>query len=145
MISYQCLIYPTLSREESIKSPSFWKPEDYDDPENDPLIQAQIRAIGAANIVCNAWYLEGGEDLRHPYLSPIYADVNGLPKTLMITAEYDFLRAECEAFSRKLEAAGVEHRHLRYGGIFHGTFDRLGYAPQVEDFMIQIAQDMKAL
>lgn len=143
-IAYLCLIYPTVSREESIKSANYWRPEDYEDPEHDPLIQAQIRIIGSMD-ACNEWYLEEGEDLRHPYLSPIFADLKGLPKTLVVTAEYDFLRAECEAFSRKLEKAGVEHRHIRYGGIFHGTFDRLGYAPQVEDILLQIAGDMKAL
>lgn len=143
-LAYQCLIYPTVSREESVKHATYWQPEDYEDPDNDPLIQDQIRVIGSMD-ACNEWYLEDGEDLRQPYLSPIFADLKGLPKTLMITAEYDFLRAECEAFSRKLEAAGVEHRHVRYGGLFHGTFDRLGYAPQVEDILIQIAKDMKAL
>ncbi len=144
MIAYQCLIYPTVSREESVKHATYWKPENYDDPYNDPLIQDQIRIIGSMD-ACNEWYLKEGEDLRHPYLSPLFADLKGLPKTLLVTAEYDFLRAECEEFSRKLEAAGVEHRHIRYGGIFHGTFDRLGYAPQVEDILIQIAKDMKAL
>ena len=144
MLAYQCLIYPTVSREESIYHATYWKPENYEDPENDPLIQAQIRIIGSMD-ACNEWYLEEGEDLKHPYLSPLFAELKGLPKTLLITAEYDFLRAECEEFSRKLEEAGVEHRHIRYGGIFHGTFDRLGYAPQVEDILIQIARDMKAL
>lgn len=145
MISYQGLIYPTVSREESVDSATYWKPEDYDDPYNDPLIAAQIRVIGSLGAECNAWYLEEGQDLRHPYLSPIFANLEGLPKTLLITAEYDFLRAECEEISRMLAAAGVELRHIRYGGIFHGTFDRLGYAPQVEDMLLQISKDMKAL
>lgn len=145
MIHYQGLIYPTVSREESVASATYWKPENYDDPDNDPLIQKQIRVIGSMGDTCNEWYMEEGQDTRNPYLSPIFADLKGLPKTLMITAEYDFLRAECEALSRKLEASGVEHRHIRYGGIFHGTFDRLGYAPQVEDILLEIAGDMKSL
>lgn len=144
MLAYQCLIYPTVSRKESVRNATYWKPEDYDDPENDPLIQTQIRVIGTMD-ACNEWYLEGNEDLCDPYLSPVFADLKGLPKTLLIAAEYDFLRAECEAFSRKLEQAGVEHRHIRYGGLFHGTFDRLGYAPQVEDILLRIAEDMKNL
>lgn len=144
MLAYQCLIYPTVSREESVRTATYWKPEDYDDPQSDPLIQEQIRVIGSMD-ACNEWYLKEGTDLRDPYLSPIFADLKGLPKTLIITAEYDFLRAECEAFTRKLEEAGVPCRHIRYGGIFHGTFDRLGYAPQVEDILIQIAQDMRKL
>lgn len=145
MIHYQCLIYPTVSREESVDSATYWKPEDYDDPEGDPLIQQQIRIIGSMGTTCSGWYMEEGQDPRNPYLSPIFADLKGLPKTLVITAEYDFLRAECEEFSRQLEKAGVQTRHIRYGGIFHGTFDRLGYAPQVEDILLEIAGDMKSL
>lgn len=145
MIHYQCLIYPTVSREESVDHATYWKPENYDDPDNDPLIQQQIRVIGSMGSTCSDWYTEKGQNLRDPYLSPIFGQLKGLPKTLMITAEYDFLRAECEEMSRMLEASGVELRHIRYGGIFHGTFDRLGYAPQVEDILLEIAADMKSL
>ena len=145
MLRYQCLIYPTVSREESVGHATWWKPESYDDPENDPLIQQQIRVIGSMGNTCSDWYMEEGQDPRNPYLSPIFADLAGLPKTLVITAEYDFLRTECEAFTRRLLEAGVQTRHIRYGGIFHGTFDRLGYAPQVEDMLLEIAKDMKNL
>jgi len=52
---------------------------------------------------------------------------------------------ECEALSAKLIAAGVKTRHIRYGGIVHGTFDRLGYSPQVEDMIREIAKDLRRL
>lgn len=145
MIHFQGLIYPTVSREESVESATYWDPKDYDDPYGDPLIAQQIRVIGSLGDTCNDWYLEKGQDLRHPYVSPIYADLTGLPETVVFTAEYDFLRAECEELSRMLLKAGVPCRHIRYGGIFHGTFDRLAYAPQVEDILKQIAQCMRAL
>ena len=144
MISYQCLIYPTVSREESVEHARFWHPEDYDDPYADPLIQQQIRLIGSMGDDLANWYLTGSESPNDPFLSPIVADPHGLPKTLIVTAEYDFLRAECEAYSRILTQAGVPNRHIRYGGLFHGTFDRIGYAPQVEDILREIAADMKA-
>ena len=64
---------------------------------------------------------------------------------LLMTAEYDFLRAECDAYAGMLKKAGVPCRCIRYGGIFHGTFDRLGYAPQVEDMLREIASEMRAL
>lgn len=78
-------------------------------------------------------------------MNPMEAELFGLPETLVITAEYDFLRISCEVLSRKLNTAGVKNRHIRYGGISHGTFDRLGYAPQVEDMLLEIAGDMKML
>lgn len=145
MISYQALIYPTMSRFEKVGSAKYWDPQNYENPNNDPLIEKEIRLIGSMGDQCNNWYLDEGMDPSHPYVSPIFGGMEGLPKTLMITAEYDFLRAECEEYSRMLKKAGIDGRHIRYGGIFHGTFDRLGYAPQVEDMLRVIAEDMMKL
>lgn len=80
-----------------------------------------------------------------PYVSPITASMNGLPAALVVTAEYDFLRPECEELSRRLKSAGVKQRHIRYGGITHGTFDRFGYAPQAEDMLKEMARDIRRL
>lgn len=145
MLSYEALIYPGSHVGETLERPVCWRPELYDNPGQDALIEAQIRVIGETSVMAAAWYIPEGVDITQPGISPILADLSGLPKTTVMTAEYDFLRASCEALSRKLTAAGVETRHIRYGGIFHGTFDRLGYAPQVEDMLREIALDLKNL
>lgn len=144
-LSYEALIYPGVHMKENIENAYYWKEEDYDNPWQDPLIEAQIRIIGETSVEAAAWYVPSGVDLEQPYLSPILADLSGLPRTLVMTAEYDFLRGSSEALSRKLKEDGVENHHIRYGGIFHGTFDRLGYAPQVEDMLREMACDLKAL
>ena len=47
------------------------------------------------------------EDLNSPYLAPLIADdLSNQPKTLIITAEYDPLRDEGEAYGRKLSEYG---------------------------------------
>ena len=51
----------------------------------------------------------------------------------MLTAEYDFLRQQCEEFVQKLEDAGVKVDYVMYEGTFHGYLERLGFFWQSDD------------
>ena len=84
-------------------------------------------------------YVQGKYDIRNPYISPAFGDCAGLPRTLFVLAEYDGLRLEGEFYAKKLQAAGVKVRVLRYGGVCHGFFDALGILPQSEAAAIEIA------
>jgi acetyl esterase len=50
------------------------------------------------------------------------ADCAGLPRAVVITAEFDPLRDQGEAYGERLRAAGVETEILRADGLFHGFF-----------------------
>ena len=49
-----------------------------------------------------------GGDLANPKVSPLLADLRGLPPTLVQFASDDLLRPQCEALVGALQAAGVE-------------------------------------
>jgi acetyl esterase len=68
-------------------------------------------------------YLGEQGDPKDPLVSPIYADdLAGLPPALVITAEYDPLRDEGEAYGARLQQGRVAAKVSRYDGMIHGFF-----------------------
>ncbi|MFJ7932655.1 alpha/beta hydrolase [Peribacillus sp. NPDC096448] len=105
----QILIYPMLDAKAS--SDSYRKFGD------DYVVTADALVSGFEAYLSNCLPLE------HPEASPLYSDdLEGLPETHILTAEFDPLVDEGEDFYRRLLNAGVEAQCQRYLGVTHGFF-----------------------
>lgn len=68
-------------------------------------------------------YAGSEADRQNPYFAPYLAeDLRNQPDTLILTAEYDPLRDEGEAYGRRLKEAGNQVQIKRIEGALHGFF-----------------------
>jgi acetyl esterase len=66
-------------------------------------------------------------------------DLAGLPRALVVTAGFDPLRDEGEAYAEKLRDAGNDVAVRRFDGFVHGFFNMVGISPVCRDAVIEIA------
>ena len=74
-------------------------------------------------------YAGRAADITDPRLSPLCGDLAGLPPALILTAEFDPLRDEGEAYGKAMQAAGARADVRCYPGMIHGFFDLGGVSP----------------
>ena len=90
-------------------------------------------------------YAPSAADRRNPYASPLKAEsLAGLPPALVMTAEFDPLRDEGEAYARALATAGVDAELVRYDGFIHGFFSHTGTIPATRKAMEKACNALSA-
>ena len=144
MIKYQALVYPATNICQIENEYYTWSEDQYDLLHNVDDIKACIYdvAIHRGLAVIEKAYVQDHSLVRHPYVSPLYAeDFSGMAPIMIVTPEFDYLRLEGEAYAKRLAEAGVDVKVVRYCGVCHGFLEKVGQIPQAEDCCDMIAKD----
>lgn len=134
-VRFQMLIYPATDMTMSMKS-------------HDENVAGPVLTRAAMDWFIGH-YMPATADKRDPLASPLHAPdslLKGTPPALIITAEYDPLRDEGEAYGRRLIANGTPASIVRFNGQFHSFFSLLGMLDDAETaHSIAAAATSKAL
>lgn len=92
-------------------------------------------------------HYEPSRDERDAFTAaPLRArDLSGLPPAHVITAEYDPLRDEGEAYAARLREAGVPTSLERYDGQIHGFFSMAAVIPRGREAMGDVGRRLRAV
>jgi acetyl esterase len=81
-----------------------------------------------------------------PRRSPLHAsDLSNLPPALVVTAGFDLLRDEAEAYAEALTAAGTPTRLLKNPTLGHGFIHMTGVCPAARRATVSIAREWRAM
>jgi acetyl esterase len=82
----------------------------------------------------------------NPYVSPLKAEsLADLPPAYLMTAEFDPLRDEAEAYATLLKEAGVVVDFERYDGMIHGFFRRVDLYDQARIAQEKVASVIRSI
>ncbi|MFL5563443.1 MAG: alpha/beta hydrolase [Gemmatimonadaceae bacterium] len=124
-------------------------------PVTDPVTARPSRELFAKGLFLTMRDVEafgrtyaGGQsgDPRDPRVAPFFApEKRGLAPALVITAGFDVLRDEGEAYARALRDAGTTARLRRFPSLIHGFIHITDVSPTARDAMVAIAKEWAAL
>lgn len=89
-------------------------------------------------------YVADQSQLSDARCSPLLTDLAGQPPAIVMTAEYDPLRDEGEAYADALRSAGVEVEFFQYDGQVHTFFTQVGVCDASQDSVNRIADFVSA-
>jgi acetyl esterase len=131
-IDCQVLVYPVTD--------SDFETDGYRDPANQLMLSTDAMRW--------FWdhYVPDPADRQDPDIAPIRAGrLAGLPPAVVLTAEYDVLRDEGEAYAARLRDAGVPVELRRFAGQMHGFFTMLNILPGSAQAIDYIAEQLGPL
>ena len=87
----------------------------------------------------------GNADPHHPLLSPVYADLTGLPPIHVQAGECEILRSGVEMFVAQAERAGAPVSSRIWPGMWHFWHLFAPHLPEAREAIEEIASFMKSL
>jgi|CXWL01.1.fsa_nt_gi acetyl esterase/lipase len=82
----------------------------------------------------------GDHPRRHPGISPLFADLRGLPPTLLQVGTAEILHDDSSRLARRLERAGVEVTLEVWDGMFHGWQLFASLLPEGDQAITRLAE-----
>ncbi len=94
----------------------------------------------------NGHVFTDGKGVDHPLANPLKtADISGLPPAVVVTAGFDPLRDQGDAYASRLAAANVAVTHRCYGSLCHGFIAMGNVSRAAEEASFEIAKDFASL
>jgi acetyl esterase len=90
-------------------------------------------------------YLRNPSDAVDPYAFPLHADLTGMPATTIVTAGFDPLRDEGEAYASALSAAGTQVSILRFPNMIHGFMQLTDEVDQASNAISAVSALMRSV
>jgi len=131
-LKFQMLIYPGVDM--SMKSPSI------DENAQGPILTKSVIAWFVNH------YMRSSADQTNVQASPMTATddmLKRMPPAIIITAQFDPLRDEGEAYGKRLVENGVNCTITRYNGAFHGFFNMITILDDAQSAHAQAATLLK--
>lgn len=88
-------------------------------------------------------YLVSIDQVTDPRVSPLRADLSGLPPAVIIIAEYDPIRPQGELYIEALKSSGVQVSVFEAPTLMHGFFGLDELFPEAADAMNFVAEKLK--
>ncbi len=135
------LVYPGLKLGDDQGSFSQWVAENFQiNPDHKEEIYFRIHRFKNLSSLAGRLYVQSEEEVNDPRISPFFSkNLQTLPDTFIAVPEYDILTPANEQFAELLVQKGIKVKLVKYLGMDHGFFDRLGEAPQTEDLINELA------
>jgi len=127
---FQLLLYPTMDAHLSAESHQLFA---------DGFFLSNERIRDYRDMYLNN-ATERDDNRASPLLNP---DLAGLPPALIVSAGFDPLRDEAEAYGKALQAAGVNVGAVRFPGMVHGFMSLTAMLPQADKALSQAAEALK--